>query len=68
MISYEPMWKTMEKKNITQYRLLQGGLDNKTLHKIKQNRNITLQTLEKICIILRCKPNDVIKFTKEKEM
>ena len=65
MISYEPMWKTMERKNITQYRLLKGGLDNKTLHKIKQNKNITLQTLEKICIILRCKPNDVIKFTKE---
>ena len=66
MISYEPMWKTMEQKEITQYRLIQEGIDNKTLHKLRQNKNITLRTLEKICIILRCKPNDVIKFTKEK--
>lgn len=56
----------MEQKEITQYRLIQEGIDNKTLHKLRQNKNITLRTLEKICIILRCKPNDVIKFTKEK--
>ncbi|MBR2768390.1 MAG: helix-turn-helix domain-containing protein [Solobacterium sp.] len=66
MISYEPMWKTMEQKEITQYHLIQEGIDNKTLHKLRQNKNITLRTLEKICIILRCKPNDVIKFTREK--
>ncbi|MBR2762131.1 MAG: helix-turn-helix domain-containing protein [Solobacterium sp.] len=66
MISYEPLWKTMEQRKITQYRLIQEGIDNKTLHKLRQNKNITLRTLEKICIILRCKPNDVIKFTKEK--
>lgn len=52
----------MEEKGITQYRLLQGGIDNKTLDSLKKTRNITLLTLEKLCDILGCTPNDVVEF------
>ncbi|MBQ2959707.1 MAG: helix-turn-helix domain-containing protein [Oscillospiraceae bacterium] len=62
MISYEPMWKTMERLNVTQYQLLKGGLDNKTLDSIKKNKNITLLTLEKLCKIIGCTPNDIVEF------
>ena len=64
MLDYAPMWETMEKKGITQYRLLKSGIDNKTLDAIKKGNNITLLTLEKICNILDCTPNDVVRFTK----
>jgi len=64
MLDYSPMWETMEKKRISQYRLLKSGLDNKTLDTIKKGGNITLITLEKICEILDCTPNDVICFRK----
>lgn len=53
----------MEEKNITQYRLLKSGIDNKTLDTLKKNKNITLLTLEKLCHILDCSPNDVVMFT-----
>lgn len=62
MIDYSPMWATMRDKNISQYQLLKNGLDNKTLDSIKKNRNITLLTLEKLCTILECTPNDIIRF------
>lgn len=62
MIDYSPMWATMREKNISQYQLLKNGLDNKTLDSIKKNRNITLLTLEKLCTILECTPNDIIRF------
>lgn len=62
MIDYSPMWATMKEKNITQYQLLKAGIDNKTLDSIKKGGNITLLTLEKICAILACTPNDVIRF------
>ena len=52
----------MKQKNISQYYLLKHGIDNKTLDGLKKNKNITLYTLEKICTILDCNPNDVIKF------
>lgn len=55
----------MEKKNISQYRLLKGGIDHKTLDTIKKNGNITLLTLEKLCDIIECTPNEIVKFTKK---
>lgn len=64
MLDYSPLWETMEKKGISQYRLLKSGVDNKTLDAIKKGSNITLLTLEKICMILDCTPNDVIRFIK----
>lgn len=62
MLDYSPLWETMERKGISQYRLLKEGIDNKTLDAIKKGKNITLLTLEKLCLILDCTPNDVVKF------
>ena len=43
----------MEKKQVSQYRLLKSGIDNQTQ-----------DALEKICMILDCTPNDVVRFQK----
>ena len=63
IISYNPLWKTMEKKQITQYYLLKSGIDNKTLDSLKKNKNITLLTVEKLCHIIGCTPNDIVEFS-----
>ena len=65
MIDYSPLWQTMHDKQITQYYLLQNGIDNKTLDSLKKNKNITLLTLEKLCNLIDCTPNDIVLFTKE---
>ncbi|MDO4304298.1 MAG: helix-turn-helix transcriptional regulator [Bacillota bacterium] len=65
MIDFSPLWQTMTDRNISQYQLLKHGVDNKTLDSLKKNKNITLLTLERLCTILDCTPNDVVKFTKE---
>lgn len=62
MIDYTPLWQTMEKKGVSQYRLLKSGIDNRTLDSLKKNRNITLLTLEKLCSILECSPNEIVRF------
>ena len=62
VLDYSPMWQTMQRKNITQYSLLKAGIDNKTLDALKKGKNITLLTLEKICLILDCTPNDIVQF------
>lgn len=62
MIDYSPLWKTMKEKNISQYHLLQNGIDNKTLDSLKKNKNITMLTVEKLCSIIGCTPNDVVQF------
>lgn len=62
IISYNPLWETMKKKGITQYYLLKAGIDNKTLDSLKKGKNITLLTVEKLCEILECTPNEVVEF------
>lgn len=52
----------MKRKNISQYQLLKAGIDNKTLNSLKKNKNITLLTVEKLCNILECSPNDIVEF------
>lgn len=67
MIDYSPLWITMRNKRVSQYRLLQEGIDNKTLDSLKKGKNITLLTLEKLCNILNCTPNDIVRFSDRKD-
>lgn len=62
IISYNPMWDTMKKRGVSQYKLLNSGIDNKTLDSIKKGKNITLSTLEKLCVIIGCTPNEIVEF------
>ncbi len=62
MVDYSPLWETMKQKNVSQYYLIKHGIDNKTLDSLKKNKNITMVTLEKLCMIIGCTPNDVVEF------
>lgn len=62
LIDYSPLWVTMEQKNISQYKLLKSGIDNRTLDSLKKGKNITMLTLNKLCNILECTPNDIVSF------
>lgn len=62
MFDYQPLWDTMKERGITQYQLLKSGIDNKTLDSLKKGKNITMLTLEKLCKIIDCTPNDIIIF------
>ena len=62
IFDYRPMWETMEKNGVSQYQLLKGGIDNKTLDSLKKGKNITMITLEKLCRIIGCTPNEIIEF------
>lgn len=62
MLSYRPLWETMKQKGITQYQLLKSGIDNKTLDSLKKDKNVTLLTVEKLCTIIDCSPNDIVEF------
>lgn len=63
MIDYSPLWETMKRKEITQYKLLKDDvLDNRVLDTLRKNKNITMLTLEKLCHALDCTPNDIVRF------
>ena len=63
MISYEPFYKTLNKKRITQYQLVNKYLiPSSTITRIRNNKSITLKSIESICKILRCNVNDIVAF------
>lgn len=65
MISYEPLWNTMKKRNITTYTLIHRfNINSRTVNNLKHNKSITIFTLERLCEILDCSPNDIIQFNK----
>lgn len=64
MISYEPLWETLRKKNISTYMLISRYSFSKgTLDALKHNRSITMNTLNDICNLLGCSPEDVIRYS-----
>lgn len=64
MVSYEPLWETMKEKGVTTYTLIyKHNINPRTITNLRHNRGITVDTLEKLCKILNCTPNDVLKFT-----
>ena len=66
MISYEPLWKTLKERQITTYTLISNlGFSAYTITNLKRNKSITMNTLEKLCSVLNCTPNDVVKFLEE---
>ena len=63
MISYGPLWKTMQEKEVTTYTLIyRYGFSANTINRLKHGKSITMFTLESLCKILQCTPNDIIEF------
>lgn len=66
MITYEPFFNTLKRKEISTYRLINNyGFSKSTLDSLKQNKNITMETLNYICNLLECEISDVIRYTKD---
>lgn len=67
MYNYEPLWQTMKEKEITTYKLIKCGLDKKTLYNLQHNKNVTVITLEKLCNILKCPVEHVVKIVPDQK-
>lgn len=65
MIDYSPLWQTMKAKGISQYQLLNRGIEKSLLERLRRNQNITVLSIERLCNILECTPNDILTFSDE---
>lgn len=66
MIDYSPLWETMAKKQVSTYTLIKvHHFSSRTIHSLRHNESITLNTLERLCTVLDCSPSEVFKFVKD---
>lgn len=63
MISYAPLWKTMEEKGISTYALINRyGISSRTISNLRHNKSITMYTMERLCKILHCQAESIVEF------
>ena len=66
MITYDPLWKTMKEKDISQYKLIkQYGFSTGQLSRLRANQHVSTHTLDRLCFILDCEISDIIQYEKE---
>lgn len=67
MISYEPFYKTLKKKNISTYKLInQYNVSRSLLDRLKHDKPISTRTLDDLCRYLDCPVEDIVVYKKEK--
>lgn len=66
MIRYDPLWKTMKEKKISQYDLYtHHDISRATLHRFRKNKFVDLYTIDKLCGILDCTIPDIVEYYKK---
>ena len=64
MYTYDPLWKTMRRRGITTYSLVNHyNISSHTMSNLRHNRNVTMNTIDLLCKILKCKVEDIVEFT-----
>ena len=66
MISYGPLFRTMERKGITSYRLMKLGFPRSTYYAMKRGENISTHTVNQLCRLLECNVSDIMEYVEEK--
>lgn len=63
MIIYDPLWKTMKEKQISQYRLIKEyGFSSGQINRLKNNKYVSTHTIGVLCTILKCSVEDIMEF------
>lgn len=65
MIVFDPLWKTIKQKNISQYKLIKEfGISPGQITRLKRNSNVNTHTINHLCEILDCELKDVVEYKK----
>lgn len=66
MIRFDRLWITMAERGVTTYELRERcGIDSKTIRRLRANDNIETKTLNKLCLVLHCRLEDIAEFIEE---
>ncbi len=64
VITYEPFYETLKKKNITTYKLVNKyNISRSLLDRLKHNKPISTVTVDDLCRILDCRVEDIMKYS-----
>ena len=63
MIKYDPLWRTLKEKGISQYKLIKDyGIDKAQLQRLRQNLVVKKLILNRLCQILNCRIEEIMEY------
>lgn len=63
MIKYDPLWRTLKEKGISQYQLIKDyGIDKAHLQRLRQNLVVKTLILNRLCQILNCRIEEIMEY------
>lgn len=66
MITYQPLHNKLKKKKMTLHELMiETGIAPNTMTRIRKNKPVSLEILEKFCHTLKCDFKDVIQYKED---
>lgn len=67
MISYEPLWRTMEQRGATTYTLqVKGGISSSTIRRMKAGESVSTNTLDTLCRLFDCTLAEIAEYLPDK--
>ena len=68
MISYRPLWNTLNIRDTSTYDLIyKQGISANTIYRMKHGLPISTKTLNDLCSILRCRVQDILEYVDDDE-
>lgn len=57
-----------ESKGVSTYTLREKyGIDGKTINRLKNNKNTETKTLNKLCVALNCRLEDIVEYVEQED-
>ena len=64
MITYKPFWLTLSCDNVSTYTLThKHHISSSTINRLRHNKPISTETIDKLCKAMDCDVDDIIKYT-----
>lgn len=68
MIDYSPFWKTLKDSGQNWYTLItRHHISSSTLSRLKNNKDVSLKTINDLCRILGCRIEDIAVYVPSEE-
>ena len=64
-VKYDKLFKILKEKGMKDIELQRAaGFSGNIMTRIRRNEYVSLESIEKICKVLKCKVDDIVTFTK----
>ena len=68
MIRFDKLWEIMNQQGVSTYTLREKyGIDGKTINRLKNNKNTETKTLNKLCVALNCRLEDIVEYVEQED-